>query len=158
MFDVTLEFVVLLVVVGLVVAISGSPRVREVLLTIFGVLGFGLMVLALIAYMIFSRRQLGTEIARVEVPTGHSVEIQLDGLESLPFGKNSKAKASAAKTIVAKKPAVSSDSTEIEELPRRPAEPIHIDDQTRAEIEQQWREGQVARSHFAIPARGPPHS
>ena len=50
MFDLSLEFVLLLIVVGIVVAVSGSPRVRATLLTIFGVLGFGLILLMVVAF------------------------------------------------------------------------------------------------------------
>jgi hypothetical protein len=151
MIDITWEFVVLLVVVGFVVAISGSPRVRATLLTIFGILGFGLILMVVIGFVIFNLRSRGTEIVRVQLPSGGSIEmhqgeiheIQLDGLETLLPSKSSKAKGEASKTVVAKKPATSPDSKPIEELPLRPAEPIRIDAQTRAEIEQQWREDQI---------------
>jgi hypothetical protein len=151
MFEVTLESVVLLAVVGIVIALSSSPRARETLLTIFGILGFGLIALSLVLFVWLYRSRIQNEVARVqfgnhrsfEVRTGEIHGIQLSGFESLPVSKSSKSKEPASKTVVAKKPAISSDSTPIEELPLRPAEPIRIDDQTRAEIEQQWREGEL---------------
>jgi len=149
MFDLSVEFVLLLLVVGLVVAVSGSPWIRATLLTIFGTLGFGLILLAVIGFVTFNRDRVG-QVARIEVHDGSTLGIQMDGIpldksepfdksETLPPSKSSQTKGQASKTVVAKKPATAAS----EELPLRPAEPIRIDDQTRAEIERQWREGQL---------------
>jgi hypothetical protein len=143
MFELVVEFMFLILVVGFVIAVSGSSRVRSALLTIFGTLGFGLLALGLVLFVGFNRRELKSEFAHFEVPGSGMFQIHLDSSEVLPVSHQAETKSPPPKTVVARKPAIAAESTPIEELPVRAAEPIRIDEQTRAEIEQQWREGEL---------------
>jgi hypothetical protein len=151
------EMIVLLIVVGLAVAISSSASFRSTLLTIFGVLGLGLIVLAVMC-CIFVLRGVKThqhEIMHFGSPLSPPLEVQsihLDGSEPLVITHTSQVSAPKPTTVVAKKPVVAPapapESTAIEDLPVRAKESTIkeatiIDEQTRAEIEQQWREGQL---------------
>jgi hypothetical protein len=149
MVELSIEVVVVLFVVCLAVAISSSAWLRSMLLAIFGILGVALIAIGVVVFLIRSGYTHSSEFVHIEFPASRAVEVHqipLTDIEARP-SKSSETRALASKTVIVKKPvsapAPAVESTAIEDLPVRAAEPIRIDDQTRAEIEQQWREGQL---------------
>ena len=149
MVELSIEVVVVLFVVGLAFAISGSAWLRSMLLAIFGILGVALIAIGGVVFFVRVARTGTSEFVHIEFPTSRAVEVHEIALTDVvsPPSKRAETRSQASKTVVVKKPvsapAPAIESTAIEDLPVRAAEPIRIDDQTRAEIEQQWREGQL---------------